>query len=80
MDYSGKQLHTLLIEIYKYLNHISPPIVLCFNGSKIWITVPNRDKNLNSLDKFKQKIKMWKPISVSANYVEHVRYLFKNQC
>ena len=33
----------------------------CFKGSIIWNTVPNRYKNLNSLDKFKQQIKMWKP-------------------
>ena len=79
-------IHTLLIEIYKSLNQISPPImqeffdlkvtpykilrllktntsrygteVLCFKGSIIWNTVPNRYKNLNFLDKFKQEIKM----------------------
>ena len=79
-------VHTWLIEIYKSLNHNSPPIMqeffdlkvtlyslrnnyllrlrktntsrhgtqeLCFKGSIIWNTVPNRCKNLNSLDKFK---------------------------
>ena len=84
-------IHTLLIEIYKSLNHISPPIMqeffdlkvtpysfrnsnlltlpktntsrygtqaLCFKGSIIWNTVPNRYKNLNSLGEFKQQIKM----------------------
>ena len=79
-------IHTLLIEIYKSLNQISPPImqeffdlkvtpykilrllktntsrygteVLCFKGSIIWNAVPNRYKNLNFLDKFKQEIKM----------------------
>ena len=84
-------IHALLIEIDRSLNHISPPIMqeffnlkvtpyslrnnnllrlpktntsryvseaLCFKGSIIWNTVPNRYKNLNSLDKFKQ-IKMW---------------------
>ena len=30
----------------------------CFKGSIIWNTVPNRHKNLNSLDKFKRQIKM----------------------
>ena len=83
-----------LIEIYKSLNHISPPIMqevydikvtpyslrnknlmrlpklntspygtqaLYFKGSIIWNTVPNRYKNVNSLDKFKQQIKMRKP-------------------
>ena len=87
-------IHTLLIEIYKSLNHISPllkqeffdlkvtpysvrnnnllrlpktndsrygTIALCFKGSRIWNTVPNQYKNLNSLDKFKQQVKMWKP-------------------
>ena len=34
---------------------------LCFKGSIIWNTAPNRYRNLNSLDKFKQQIKMWKP-------------------
>ena len=89
-----KTIFTLLIEIYKSLNHISPPIMqeffdlkvtpyslrinnilrlpktntsrygteaLCFKGSIIWNIVPNQYKNLNSLDKFKQQIKMWKP-------------------
>ena len=84
-------IHTLLIEIYKSLNYISPTIMqefsdlkvtpyslrnnnllklpktntsqygteaLGFKGRIIWSTVPNRYKNLNSLDKFKQKIKM----------------------
>ena len=92
-------IHTLLIEIYKSLNHISPPIMqeffdlkvtpyslrnnnilrlpktntsrygteaLCFKGSIIWNTVPNRYKNLNSLDKFKQQIKMWKPTTCTC--------------
>ena len=30
----------------------------CFKESIIWNTAPNRYKNLNSLDKFKQQIKM----------------------
>ena len=34
---------------------------LCFKGSIIWNTGPSRYKNLNSLGKFKQQIKMWKP-------------------
>ena len=93
-------IHTLLIEIYKSLNHISPPIMqeffdlkvtpcslrnnnilrlpktntsrygteaLCFKGSIIWNIVPNQYKNLNSLDKFKQQIKMWKPTTCTCN-------------
>ena len=88
-----------IVEIYKSLNHISPPIMqeffdlkvtpyslrnnnllrlpktntsrygteaLCFKGSIIWNTVPNRYKNLNSLDKFKQQIKMWKPTTCTC--------------
>ena len=88
-----KTIFTLLIEIYKSLNHISPPIMqeffdlkvtpyslrnnsilrlpkrntsrygteaLCFKGIIIWNTVPNRYRNLNSLDKLKQQFKMWK--------------------
>ena len=87
-------MHTLLIEICKSLNHISPPITqeffdlkvtlyslpnnilptlpktntsgygtpaLCFKGSIMSNTVLNRYKNLNSLDEFKQQIKMCKP-------------------
>ena len=88
-----------IVEIYKSLNHISPPIMqeffdlkvtpyslrnnnllrlpktntsryvseaLCFKGSIIRNTVPNRYKNLNSLDKFKQQIKMWKPTTCTC--------------
>ena len=94
-----KNIHTLLIEIYKSLNHASPPImqeffdlkvapysirnnniprlpktntsryvteVLCFKESIIWNTVPTRYKNLNSLDKFKQQIRMWKPTTCTC--------------
>ena len=46
---------------------------LYFNRSIIWNTVPNRYKNLNSLDKFKQQIKMLKPATC---IVKHVRRLF----
>ena len=86
-------IHTLLIEIYKSLNDISPPIMqevfdlkvtlyslrninilsylkqilhdmvgkhCVLKRSIIWNTVPNRYKNLNSLHKLKQQIKMWK--------------------
>ena len=92
-------IRTLLIEIYKSLNHISSPIMpeffdftvtpyslqnnnllrlpktntsrycteaLCFKRSIIWNTVPNRYKNLNSLDKFKQQIKMRKPTTCTC--------------
>ena len=92
-------IHTLLIEIYKSLNHISPPIMqeffylkftpyslqnnnllrlpktntsqygteaICFKGSTIWSTVPNRYKNLNSLDKFKQQMKMCEPTTCTC--------------
>ena len=103
--------HTLLIEIYKSLNHISPPIIqeffdlkvtlyslwnnnilrlpktntswygkeaLCFKGSIIWSTIPNRYKNLNSLDKLKHKIKIWKPTICTATYVKPIRRLLWN--
>ena len=39
---------------------------LCFKGSIIWSTTPNRFENLNSLDKFKQQIKMWKPTTCTC--------------
>ena len=97
-SWNENNIHTLLIEIYKSLNHISPPIMqeffdlkntpyslrndnllrlsktntsrygtqaLCFKGSIILNTVPNRYKNLNSLDKFKQ-IKMWEPTTCTC--------------
>ena len=92
-------IHTFVIETYKSLNHISPPIMqeffdlkvtpyslqnnnllrlpktntsqygteaIYFKGSTIWNTVPNRYKNLNSLDKFKQQIKMCKPTTYTS--------------
>ena len=92
-------IHTLLIEMYKSLNHISAPIIqeffdlkvapykirnknmlrlpktnasrygteaLRFKGSIILKTAPNQYKNLNSLDKFKQKIKMRKPTTCTC--------------
>ena len=49
---------------------------LCFKGSITWSTVPNRYKNLNSLDKFKQQIKCGNQIPVPAKYVKHIRRLF----
>ena len=39
---------------------------LYFEGRQIWNTVPNRYQNLNSLDKFKQQIKMWKPVTCTC--------------
>ena len=39
---------------------------LRFKGSIIWKTAPNQHKNLNSLDKFKQKIKMRKPTTCTC--------------
>ena len=39
---------------------------LCFKGSIIWNTGPSRYKNLNSLGKFKQQIKMWKPTTCTC--------------
>ena len=38
----------------------------CFKGCIIWKTVPNRYKNPNSLDKFKQQIKIWKPTTCTC--------------
>ena len=51
---------------------------LCFKGRIIWNTVPNRYRNLNSLDKFKKQTKMWKPTVSTSNYVKHIRRLFWN--
>ena len=49
---------------------------LCFKGRIIWNTVPNRYRNLNSLDKFKKQTKMWKRTVSTSNYVKHIRRLF----
>ena len=79
-------IHTLLIEIYKSINNLSPPIMknlfdlkntrydlrskqflklpetstsrygtqaLCFRGSPIWNTVPNKIKNIGNIEDFK---------------------------
>ena len=74
-------IHTLLMEIYKSLNPISPHNLLrlpktntsrygtqalCFKESIIWNTVSNQHKNLNSLDEFKKKIKIWKPTTCTC--------------
>ena len=83
-------IRTLLIEIYKSINNLSPPIMkdffdlkntrydlrskqllklpeastsrygtqaLCFKGSLIWITVPNKFKNVDNIEDFKKHIK-----------------------
>ena len=91
-------IHTLLIEIYKSINNLSPPIMkgffdlrntpydlrskqllklpetstsrygtqaLCFKGSLISNTVPNKFKNIDNIEDFKKHIKDWKPTSYS---------------
>ena len=45
-------------------------------GSIIWNTY--RYKNLNSLDKLKQQIKMWKPTTCTCKICKHIRRLFRN--
>ena len=44
---------------------------LCFKGRIIWNTVPDRYKDLNSLDKFKysNKLKCGNQLAVHENYV-----------
>ena len=92
-------IHTLLIEIYKSINNLSPPImkyffdlkntrydlrskqllklpetstsrygtqVLCFKGSLIWNTIPNKFKNIDNIEYFKKHIKDWKPTTCSC--------------
>ena len=88
-------IRTLLIEIYKSINNLSPPIMkyfsglkntrydlrckqllklpetstsrygtqaLCFKGSLIWNTIPNKFKNSDNIEDFK---KHWKPTTCS---------------
>ena len=85
-------IHTLLIEIYKSINNLSPPIMkyffdmtntrydlrskqllilpqtstyrygtkaLCFKGSLIWNTIPNKFQNIDNIEDFKKHIKDW---------------------
>ena len=55
-------IHSLLIEIYKPINNLSPP---CFEGSLIWNTVLNKIKNIDNIEDFKEHIKKWKPTTCS---------------
>ena len=36
---------------------------LCFKGSLLWNKIPNKYKNLNSLEELKSQIKQWDPIT-----------------
>ena len=95
----GNSIHTLLFEICKSINNLSPPIMnnffdlkntrydlrskqlfklsetstfrygtqtLCFKGSLICNTVPNKFKNLGNIENFKKHIKDWKPTTCSC--------------
>ena len=84
-----------MIEIYKSINNLSPPITkdffdlkntrnkqllklpetstssygtqaLCFKGSLICNTVPNKIKNIDNIEDFKKHIKGWKPTTCSC--------------
>ena len=92
-------IHTLLIEIYKSINNLSPAIMkyffdlkntrydlrskqllklpetstsrygtqaLCFKGSLIWNTIPNKFRNIDNIEDFKKHIKDWKPTTCSC--------------
>ena len=92
-------IYTLLIEIYKSINNLSPPIMkyffdlkntrydlrskqllklpetstsrygtqsLCFKGSLIWNTIPNKFKDIDNIEDFKKHIKDWKPTTCSC--------------
>ena len=39
---------------------------LCFKGSLIWNTVPNKIKNIGNIEEFKKHIKEWKPTTCSC--------------
>ena len=39
---------------------------LCFKGSLIWNTVPNKIKNIGNIEDFKKHIKEWKPTTCSC--------------
>ena len=39
---------------------------LCFKGSLIWNTVPNKIKNIDNIEDFKKHIKEWKPTTCSC--------------
>ena len=38
---------------------------ICFKGSLIWNTVPNKIKNVDNIEDFKKHIKGWKPTACS---------------
>ena len=39
---------------------------ICFKGSLIWNTVPNKIKNVDNIEDFKKHIKGWKPTTCSC--------------
>ena len=39
---------------------------LCFKGSLIWNTIPNKFKNIDNIEDFKKHIKDWKPTTCSC--------------
>ena len=39
---------------------------LCFKGSLIWNTVPNKFKNIDNIEYFKKHINCWKPTTCSC--------------
>ena len=43
-------------------------LALCFKGSLIWNTVPNKIKNIDNNKDFKKHIKEWKPITCSCKF------------
>lgn len=64
---------TLLIEIYKLIHHISPPIMRklpsmntwwhsILSENLFWNEFGSNYKNINILEEYKTKIKLWNPI------------------
>ena len=52
---------------------------LTYLGTKMWESIPSKIRKKDSLKKFKDKIKQWKPNSCSCRvwtrYMQHVGYI-----
>ena len=63
-------LPVMLPYIYVHENMKHPTQALCFKVSLLWNKIPNKYKNLNSLEELKSQIKQWDPTTYSqVNFI-----------